>query len=358
MGCRLPISSDSFVFCFLCTHLALAVSLQANAYTSDSRHGVEVELTADECMSVLKLSTLWNFTSVRASAIESLDPYAYEDPVLKVIAARKFDVREWLVPGVVALSRRQDSLTLADTDRFVEALGDTRAVMHLVLNIAKVRESFAASPIQPIDTELPPACDRQSHDFARAACAVFGCGVDGALVLAGPNPTSTAALLKTSTAPPTIDLIYLRRAKANAEAQAKRIQTKIDTQRARELDAAREEVEEAKDTTAHIAQRLSEADTKLKRLIAELHRAQGEAAALRNQQKEAINAERERARTAEEEAKRKGVEEEARRKVEEVAEEQQKAGEAACVVKKEAEKKASQPAPMGDDGIVSSSIHL
>jgi hypothetical protein len=120
-------------------------------------------------MSVLKLSTEWQFHSVRQSMIEELLPYTQDDPVLKIIAAKKYDILEWLVPGVNALAQREDALSEPDVQRFQLSLDNTPQVMKLVLNIAKVRESWSGQP---------SGC-RSKHDFTKAICTIFACGING-----------------------------------------------------------------------------------------------------------------------------------------------------------------------------------
>jgi hypothetical protein len=136
---------------------------------ASSQHGKKTTLSASHCMSVLKLSTEWRFHSVRQSMIEELLPYTQDDPVLKIIAARKYDISEWLVPGVNALAQREDALSESDAQRFQDTFDDTLEVMKLVLNIGKVRESWFGQP---------PGC-RSKHDFTKAICTVFACDING-----------------------------------------------------------------------------------------------------------------------------------------------------------------------------------
>jgi hypothetical protein len=130
-------------------------------------------------MSILKLSTPWDFANVRATAIELLKPYACEDPVLQIIAARKFHVREWLVPGVVAIAQCKRALPLANTNRFEEALGDPRIVLNLVLKIAQVRESFVALLVQPTGMKLSSLGNWHHYGFTNAVCTAFECCANG-----------------------------------------------------------------------------------------------------------------------------------------------------------------------------------
>jgi hypothetical protein len=153
-------------------------------------------------MSVLKLSTDWQFSSVRKSVIEELLPYTRDDPILKIIAAKKFDILNWLLPGINTLAQRKEPLCNADIQRFQGAFEEPSEVMNLVLNIATVRETWTGqlkvSPLQDVSQSPDPAscimwhlCPyhdvstqcagvlggtsiRADHDFTDAICAVFG----------------------------------------------------------------------------------------------------------------------------------------------------------------------------------------
>jgi hypothetical protein len=147
-------------------------------------------------MSILTLSTLWNFESVRVTTIDALASYADEDPVLKIFAALKYDIPGWLVPGVNALAQRDQALTSLDVDRF-KLIGDADVVMDLVLKIARVRESFVPCLVQSfgshnVDSSIssrcshsqssaacPEVCDRHHHDFTACICAAFHCDAEG-----------------------------------------------------------------------------------------------------------------------------------------------------------------------------------
>jgi hypothetical protein len=147
-------------------------------------------------MSILTLSTLWKFESVRVTSIDALASYADQDPVLKICAALKYDVPGWLVPGVNALAQRDEALTSLDVARF-KLIGDADVVMDLVLKIARVRESFVPCLVQSlgsltIDSSVPPhcshsqsstacsgVCNRRQRDFTACICAAFNCDPDG-----------------------------------------------------------------------------------------------------------------------------------------------------------------------------------
>jgi hypothetical protein len=138
-----------------------------------SDHAVSTDLNADEAMSVLKLSTLWDFPSVRHMAINSLSSFTLEDPILKIVASQMYSIHDWLVPAVNALAQREQPLTLADVSR-LKVLGDADVVMDLVLKIAHVRESASTSGIAS-----GAASKRQAYDFTPAILATFGLDTGG-----------------------------------------------------------------------------------------------------------------------------------------------------------------------------------
>jgi hypothetical protein len=138
-----------------------------------SDHAASTELNADEAMSALKLSTLWDFPSVRHMAITSLSSFTLEDPILKIVASQMYSIHDWLVPAVNALAQREQPLTLADVSR-LKVLGDADVVMDLVLKIAHVRESVSTSGIAS-----EAASKRRTCDFTPAILATFGLDTGG-----------------------------------------------------------------------------------------------------------------------------------------------------------------------------------
>ncbi|RPD56040.1 hypothetical protein L227DRAFT_656560 [Lentinus tigrinus ALCF2SS1-6] len=90
-------------------------------------------LTSDGWTSVLKLATMWNFTALRAIAIDNLTILLRTDPVQWISLARTYDVREWLMPALLALARRSQPLQLHEA----EVLG-----IATVVKMAEVRENL------------------------------------------------------------------------------------------------------------------------------------------------------------------------------------------------------------------------
>jgi len=76
-----------------------------------------VELTQQEWISVLKLSTMWEFTDIRAKAIQELSK---EDmgmgTIKKIECARSFEVKGWLLEGYIELLKRAETITYEEAE--------------------------------------------------------------------------------------------------------------------------------------------------------------------------------------------------------------------------------------------------
>lgn len=90
-------------------------------------------LTSTEWVSVLALSTMWDFEAARCFAIQRLSMLEL-DPVDRIVLAQTHRVVEWLVPALVQLAQREEPLGASD----VKKLG-----VDMVLKMARVRESLA-----------------------------------------------------------------------------------------------------------------------------------------------------------------------------------------------------------------------
>ncbi|VDC02868.1 unnamed protein product [Peniophora sp. CBMAI 1063] len=71
-------------------------------------------ITVTEWVSVLKLSTVWGFASVRELAIARLMPLLHDRPLEMLVIARKDHVEEWLDDAVRTLIERKEPLELAE----------------------------------------------------------------------------------------------------------------------------------------------------------------------------------------------------------------------------------------------------
>ncbi|KAI8969401.1 hypothetical protein BD414DRAFT_503479 [Trametes punicea] len=117
----------------------------------------QVELTMEEWIHVLKLSTIWQFTRLRRVAINKLTPLiqAAEDSVRWLSLARRYTVNEWLLPALQALAQRERALQLHE----VEPLG-----IATVVKIAEVRESFTTCQAGHMHGYYS-STSRAQHDF-------------------------------------------------------------------------------------------------------------------------------------------------------------------------------------------------
>lgn len=113
-------------------------------------------MTCMEWVSVRKLASLWEFVTVRELAIARLAPLLMADPIKQVQLAYKYAVTAWLLPGLHALARRNESLGRKD----VEALG-----LDCVLKLAAVRETYSFQV---------GGGGREGYDFTKALKDIFG----------------------------------------------------------------------------------------------------------------------------------------------------------------------------------------
>ncbi|KAI0319273.1 hypothetical protein OF83DRAFT_1111304, partial [Amylostereum chailletii] len=98
--------------------------------------------TTKEWTAVLQLSSEWGFTSIRAMAVEMLEPLA--SPIEKIILGNKFDIHHWIEPGYIALCARPNPLTLVEAERLQ---------MKDVVAITTIRESILRSGEQ-VDEDI------------------------------------------------------------------------------------------------------------------------------------------------------------------------------------------------------------
>ncbi|KIO04195.1 hypothetical protein M404DRAFT_48882, partial [Pisolithus tinctorius Marx 270] len=109
--------------------------LRALMYRS-VRHGTNKgsDLDYDQWMSVLKLSTTWEFTGLSNAAIEYLDCLLRPlDPITKVELALQYNIQEWLLSALLMLARRSAPISIEEGRR----IGFENA-----LKLASVREKL------------------------------------------------------------------------------------------------------------------------------------------------------------------------------------------------------------------------
>lgn len=104
------------------------------------QHGKNKDLVlslTNEWTSVLKLSTMWEFASLRKAAISWLDtsPASLHrsDLIEKIVLATRYDIKEWLLPSLLAIAQRPDPISVEEGKR----LG-----IETALKLASVREKL------------------------------------------------------------------------------------------------------------------------------------------------------------------------------------------------------------------------
>ncbi|KAI6040610.1 hypothetical protein EDC04DRAFT_2602387 [Pisolithus marmoratus] len=142
------------------------------------------DLLTNQWVSVLKLSTMWEFANLRAAAISWLDTsdasLCRPDPVERVALATQYDIKEWLLPSLLALARRPDPIGVEEGRR----LG-----IETALKLASVREKLKLESVSEVSKRLAVG-DRDSTaarlDFTPMIQKVFESQ------LLGPVPTPPA----------------------------------------------------------------------------------------------------------------------------------------------------------------------
>jgi hypothetical protein len=129
----------------------------------------EIKFSLTEWTSILKLSTMWEFTGIRQYAIAQI-PKLGISSAERIYLAREYHIQDWLLPGLVAYAQQEDSITAFD----VRLLG-----WEFVLKLLQARErmgnfTFQTSPYM-IGTSLysPGIKARVTHDFTKAMEEAF-----------------------------------------------------------------------------------------------------------------------------------------------------------------------------------------
>ncbi|KAI6015181.1 hypothetical protein F5J12DRAFT_816462 [Pisolithus orientalis] len=85
-------------------------------------------------ISVLKLSTMWEFNELRDAAIQHLDsPSQPLDPVNKLVLASKYQIKKWQLPALLEFAKRSELISVEEG----RLIGFENA-----LKLAAVREQF------------------------------------------------------------------------------------------------------------------------------------------------------------------------------------------------------------------------
>ena len=113
--------------------------------------------TVDEWTSVLRLSSMWGFQSIRTLAIEHLSMIA--GPVDKIVLGHAFDVSRWLPEAYLAICDRTEPLTIDEGERLgvkdVVRINAAREAMRTraIMSANRVREIVGSR----LSVDLPPS---------------------------------------------------------------------------------------------------------------------------------------------------------------------------------------------------------
>jgi hypothetical protein len=127
-------------------------------------------MSAEEWTSVLKLSTTWEFPTIRASAIKHLSTMPLK-AAEKLLLAHKCHVNEWLLPALNQLA--QQETLLEDAEYIAQATS-----WGYVMKLTKVRESIGENPSE---TSTAQGCGYSQGQWRCNSCYQYTplvCGND------------------------------------------------------------------------------------------------------------------------------------------------------------------------------------
>jgi len=82
---------------------------------SNAPQYTRIKMTSDEWISVLKLSTMWEFSEYRKLAIDKLSKSLRL--VDKICLAKEYKVADWLMEGYIGLASRQETISSDDEEK-------------------------------------------------------------------------------------------------------------------------------------------------------------------------------------------------------------------------------------------------
>ncbi|KAH7909358.1 hypothetical protein BJ138DRAFT_1155473 [Hygrophoropsis aurantiaca] len=138
------------------------------ALLPDPRNPQNNPKSPSDWISVLKLSTMWDFARIKTQAIGSLKSLTM-DPIDKICLARDYHVTEWIVPTMNDLAKRKEPIGMKDVEKIGIELG---------LRIAAIREGivYTAGNSNYNGNHQSPAVgarDASNIDFTRAIEALL-----------------------------------------------------------------------------------------------------------------------------------------------------------------------------------------
>jgi hypothetical protein len=122
-----------------------------------TRNFDEHDLSYEQWRSVLHLSSLWGFSSLRNLALKTIEP---PNACERLLLARKYDVGDWVLPALSALCERRPPLSLEEARQM--SIED-------VVVVATVREEVRD------DNKLPVNTARISRRIEAAQLRMLGC---------------------------------------------------------------------------------------------------------------------------------------------------------------------------------------
>jgi hypothetical protein len=131
----------------------------------------QVPLAQEEWVSVLKLSTMWDFFEIRKKAIKVLSD-SNMGMMSKIVIGRKYKVTEWLLEGCNSLAKRAETISMKEA----ETLGWEAAIrifqmreesLATTTSVLKVRDKV----VHVVEVKTP--VDRRNHDYLDEIRRVF-----------------------------------------------------------------------------------------------------------------------------------------------------------------------------------------
>jgi hypothetical protein len=126
----------------------------------------EVDFSFTEWISILKLTTMWEFTGPRQYAISQMSKLPISS-ARRINLARDYQIQEWFLPGLIAYAQQPDTITADDVDllgwEFVLKLLQARERMG---HFEFARDGILAWYARAIET-------RVKHDFTKSIEVVF-----------------------------------------------------------------------------------------------------------------------------------------------------------------------------------------
>jgi hypothetical protein len=110
---------------------------------------------------------MWEMESVRVTAIKQLEKYGEDDPLLRLIIAKRLNIPHWFVPAMSKLCQRSTPLDHKGLTR-LSVLGNPQKVFEFMLKIGQVRESFGQT-----NTKNTSTWYRDCHNFAAEIVRIF-----------------------------------------------------------------------------------------------------------------------------------------------------------------------------------------